>query len=256
MENNIAPQLMRDARVLTIGEGPNETLGLHLGRGLIQTEGFHRFLAERIGSPALSNRLGDDVRQVVERCESQHSAFDDRSAAVSWSCFLAARLACEGLMLAAVESAARQPGGARIGRVLTWAKVRYEEVVRRSLLAATGEPGALTPSEATELVSAYEGSIGDIEQDLPGEEQTLDPLLRRIPTLAPGGFPSPELEDSRVMPTSSPVSEARNSHAQPAVPVLLSREEKRALLQEALRSRITRQQPTHGSLQVEPAESP
>jgi hypothetical protein len=241
--------------VFTVGEGPNETLSLHLGRSLVQTETIHQFLAQWMGATALSDRLRGDVSQVVERCESKHSAFKERSTAVSWSCFLVARLACEALLLAAVERAARQQPATSINRVLTWVKLRYEEALRRALVAATGEPQALTAPELTELIIAYEGSIGDIEQDLPGEEQALDPLLRRNPAIAPGTLLIVEPDKPPVSSSSSPILEASRPHLPPGPNGGLTRDQKRTLLRETLRSRIVRQHPAGGSLPAESAEA-
>ncbi len=75
MENNIAPQMLRDARVLTVGEGPNETLNWYLGRSAIQTDVVQRFVAEEMAFPDLAARLNDDCREIQARCTGSNAHF-------------------------------------------------------------------------------------------------------------------------------------------------------------------------------------
>ena len=93
----------------------------------------------------------------------------------------------------------------------------------------------LSPHETSAIITGYVGAIGDVEQHLPGEEQILDPLLRRAPEAEPGhrpeGLPgdlaAPGLDEH---PASGPKS--------PATRGPLSMEAKRALLERALQQRI------------------
>ena len=52
MENNLAPQLLRDARPLSIGEGPNEALTMHIGRSEVQTHRVSQYLRRTFGGAA------------------------------------------------------------------------------------------------------------------------------------------------------------------------------------------------------------
>ena len=48
MENNIAPQIMRDCRMLRIGEGANELMTLSVGRRVYHSEKLHQFLGSSL----------------------------------------------------------------------------------------------------------------------------------------------------------------------------------------------------------------
>ena len=241
MENNIAPQILRDARVLTVGEGPNETLNWYLGRSASQTDVVPRFVADLMGIPDLATRMKDDFQHLLALATGPSSAFSERSVALSWACFLIGKTATEALLLAALQSAARKQPTPRLDRVLAWANLRYEESLRWAVRAAASgsHPIAQSASELSMIVTGYTGSIGDIEQNLPGEEIALDPFLRRVPADAPGtspdGLPGDPLfadaADSEVQPRPDNTTTAGRL-------TRLSSQAKRELLEQALRQRI------------------
>ena len=74
MENNIAPQIMRDCRMLRIGEGANELMTLSVGRRVFHSETLHAFLRDRLGCPELTDRLKDASQQIQHRCLSPRRA--------------------------------------------------------------------------------------------------------------------------------------------------------------------------------------
>ena len=61
MENNIAPQIMRDCRMLRIGEGANELMTLSVGRRVYHSEKLHQFLRLQLGCPEMSERLMERI---------------------------------------------------------------------------------------------------------------------------------------------------------------------------------------------------
>ena len=70
MENNLAPQLLRDARALSIGEGPNEALTMHIGRSEVQTHRVSQYLREPLAAPRLAETLQATTLDLVARCRS------------------------------------------------------------------------------------------------------------------------------------------------------------------------------------------
>ena len=153
LENNVAPRLLRDARVLRILEGPSETLYTHLG-ALVRTPGnaFARCVAELFGAPALGAGL----------------ARLPAAGAGQWQDWRNGEFAAWTLLATAAR-----------GEAASWA-MRRLEALRRSI----GEEQAAVqacPSGAAlaARVGGYALAIGDVEQALPGEEHRLDPLLRR-----------------------------------------------------------------------------
>ena len=68
MENNIAPQIMRDCRMLRIGEGANELMTLSVGRRVYYSEKLHEFLKVDLLCPEISHRLREASQQIQDRC--------------------------------------------------------------------------------------------------------------------------------------------------------------------------------------------
>ncbi len=106
MENNIAPQIMRDCRMLRIGEGANELMTLSVGRRVYHSEKLHQFLRLQLGCPEMSDRLMDASQQIQHRCLSPAAPFGDRSTALSWAFNLIGQVAIKGVVLAAARATA------------------------------------------------------------------------------------------------------------------------------------------------------
>ena len=94
IETNIAAQLLRDARVTRILEGPTEALEMFLGsRVLNDGTALHDFLVQTLDAAPISARLADAVRDIHERCTSGEARFGDGPAdARRWACALIGRL--------------------------------------------------------------------------------------------------------------------------------------------------------------------
>jgi alkylation response protein AidB-like acyl-CoA dehydrogenase len=182
MENNLAPQLLRDARALAIGEGPNESLNLFLGRSASQSDSLRRFLSDRLGAPDLAGRVRDAAEQIAARCLSSRAPFADPSVARAWADTGVGMVATDALLLAAVAAAANRQATVSLRRAAEWSRLQFEATLRRALEGSPAESALLSADQVTEVVSAYSNAIGDIEQTLAGEDHALDPLLRRGPT--------------------------------------------------------------------------
>ncbi|MEW6022963.1 MAG: AMP-binding protein [Pseudomonadota bacterium] len=178
LENNIAPRLLRDARVLRILEGPSEALYAHLG-AVVRVPGnpLARCIADLFGAPALAASL--------ERLPAEGPG--------QWQDWRNGEFAAWTLLAA----------GAR-GESAAWA-ARKLNALRESIGAE--RPAALACPPATVLLARAHGhalAIGDIEQTLPGAAGRLDPLLRRdAPQGAPDGPPAPVVALSLPVPASS-----------------------------------------------------
>ena len=167
IESTLVPQLLRDARVFRIFEGPTETLHHFLGvRALYQGAELHRFLIEGLGA-RVSDRLREAADLVNARWSRGAVSAADRVAGSRWACSLIGEAALDAVLWAAVDSDAQ--AAPRL-------EARFEDTVRRALTQA---PGGLRADAATAIVSSYAETIGDVEQTLPGEDRDLDPLLRR-----------------------------------------------------------------------------
>ncbi len=186
VETNLAPQILRDARVFRIFEGPSEALYQFIGASLLQSGEIALFLRQLPGGPAVADRLEEVVTEVREQAPRRLDA-TDRVAALRWVYHRAGELATSALLLAALES---QPGASR--RAAEWARARFEADARKALQGSPEETALLSPMEAASLLEELAGAIGDVEQELAGEDHVIDPLLRREPSpLALGNSAEP-----------------------------------------------------------------
>jgi acyl-CoA synthetase (AMP-forming)/AMP-acid ligase II/alkylation response protein AidB-like acyl-CoA dehydrogenase len=191
MENNLAPQILRDARGLTITEGSNEPLTTQVGRKARHTSAIGDYLRTCPEGDELADLLASSGQAIVARCLDQSGPFADRSTAQLWADTLNGRVASDTLLLAAAREANHRSPSAQSRRSLDWAELRLARTLQRALEGSPEERLIPTPDDIAGFVSTYADSIGDVEQTLAGEEDTLDPLLTRTP----GFDPYPPLTD-------------------------------------------------------------
>ena len=166
MENNLAPQLFRDARLLSIGEGANEGLIAALGRSLRLGDTVRGYLrGQKLDD--LAARLGE-LSDRVERLEPPAAFAGD--SAPQWRDFLRGRLGCASLELASAR--------ARGGDVAAWAQHRFDRLVGE-LDHASAEEIAMSADQIQQQVGSYKSMIGDLEPLAADVDVELDPLLRR-----------------------------------------------------------------------------
>ncbi len=85
IETNIAPQLLRDSRILRIYEGPTETLNMFLGSKIInKSEELHQFICEGLEAPEVAETLKVAVEQINARYSGSKNPFSERSSATRW----------------------------------------------------------------------------------------------------------------------------------------------------------------------------
>jgi alkylation response protein AidB-like acyl-CoA dehydrogenase len=179
MENNLAPQILRDARLLTIGEGPNEPLTTQVGRRARHTDAIGAYLAADLGGPELAADLAGAVPEIVDRCLSESGPFADRSCAQLWADVLIGRVACEALLLAATRQAYRRRQHDALGRAVAWAQARFARALAAAREGRPEDRLIPTAAQVEAIVTCYADVIGDVEQGLAGADLALDPLLRR-----------------------------------------------------------------------------
>ncbi|MEM9923111.1 MAG: AMP-binding protein [Cyanobacteria bacterium P01_D01_bin.50] len=179
VEPNIAPQLLRDARVCRIFEGPTETLNMFLGSRVInKSEELHKFLCEALKAPAISQSLRTAAEQIQERCLGNQSPFQDRAASVRWASALAGEVATYAIFWAILQQANEYSGSERLRRAIEWAQLNFEQTRAKALAGVPSEAILSNADVTTALISDYSQAIGDIEQTLAGEDRELDAFLR------------------------------------------------------------------------------
>jgi alkylation response protein AidB-like acyl-CoA dehydrogenase len=188
MENNPAPQILRDCRMLRIGEGANELMTLSIGRRVLYSERFHQFLQVDLGVPEVSARVKEAAERIQHRCLSPDAPFVDRSSAVAWAHNLTGQVAIRGVLLAAAQSQAERAPHESMRRAVEWATLQFDSTMSQALKGFPIESFLLGASESTSVITGYFDAIGDIEQMPPGIDDAIDPLLLRDPDRA--HFPS------------------------------------------------------------------
>ena len=174
LETNLAPQLLRDARVLRILEGPSEALYAHLG-ALARLPGNP--LAQAVAHYASPARAGELAAGLAELPAAGSGAWPDgrNGEFAAWT------------LLAATAR----------GDAAPWARRRLEGLAR-TIRAEHAAAAACPPGSALlARVAQHALAIGDVEQAAPGEAARLDPFLRQAaPALAVDDVPVPEAPSS------------------------------------------------------------
>ena len=162
LEPNLAPLLLRDARVMRILEGPTEALYVHLGSGALDG-GCLDFVAGELDAPVLAQQARAALRTHAASC----------------SAYAAGELCAWTLLAAAI------PEGAPDGAAAGWVRRRWS-----ALLAQLGQDGARVPAEVLAgRIAAYAEAIGAPDQDAAGEGRERDPLLEPDWPQAAGDVP-------------------------------------------------------------------
>jgi acyl-CoA synthetase (AMP-forming)/AMP-acid ligase II/alkylation response protein AidB-like acyl-CoA dehydrogenase/acyl carrier protein len=215
MESNIAAQILRDARVFRIFEGPTETLQAFLGANIVRgSADFDLFLRDRLNAADIVARLQSSAEIVQAHYADRAGSFQDRASMLRWVHFAAGKMACSAIVLAFVRRAASRSPSAHLARVSAWAEWQFERDV-----AAAIEPGRALlfgPQDVVDVVGSYIDSIGDIEQTCAGEDHALDWLLRPdVPAAekqpAPLLAPAPKMPQPKRLkgpPVSEPIRAA------------------------------------------------
>ncbi len=171
-ENNPVAQLLRDARLLRIFEGPTEPLLVHLGtRTLRDATALRSLLADRLSAPDVAHRVERAAAQAIERL-SAHGA--GRAAANQWASLLVGTAVTDGVMLAAGRLArARGTSGADLA--IAYFEERFDAAIARCSGAHADERAALLGQNLDESFAWANDAVGDVEQRT---NALLDPMLR------------------------------------------------------------------------------
>jgi acyl-CoA synthetase (AMP-forming)/AMP-acid ligase II/alkylation response protein AidB-like acyl-CoA dehydrogenase/acyl carrier protein len=182
IETNGAPQILRDARVLRILEGPTETLYAHLGAALAKPGGGGRaFLADALARPALCAELDAALARVATLAEGAQRLFGSKIAARQWTDYKLGELSASAFLLGAAERRQQsQAGDAQAAsNAVVWARRRFNHQLQALLAELAGQRPYSSSADLLALVAGYAEAIGDIDQQLAGEDRQPDALLLR-----------------------------------------------------------------------------
>lgn len=182
IETNLAPQILRDARVLRIFEGPTETLNSFLGsRVMHQSQFLEQWLNQDLNTPEISKRLFDAAARIQDYCR-YHACFDNPLTVERWMLLRIGEIATFAILWACLENAFRYTSTQRLSASLKWIQLQFEQKLDRSLVISPHEAIVQNAENTANWIENYCETIGDIEQNLAGEDQEIDELLRKLPT--------------------------------------------------------------------------
>jgi acyl-CoA synthetase (AMP-forming)/AMP-acid ligase II/alkylation response protein AidB-like acyl-CoA dehydrogenase/acyl carrier protein len=202
VETNIAPQILRDARILRIFEGPTEAMNAHIGSRLThRPEDLRHLLAEDLQQPTVAAEIAVAAARILERCAGLRQ-LSDPQAAEQWAFSLAGEVGAYGILLACIKHQAQLAPSPLLRRAEEWARSRFDRRLAKALATTAAEAVLLEAAEAERMVAAYVETIGDIEQSMSDEQRYRDPLIERDPadgaTSSPAAAPPPNADDHGV----------------------------------------------------------
>ena len=179
MEPNLAPQILRDARVFRIAEGPTEALHMYIGSSVCRgTPELFGFLRDRLGAAKIADRLRETAERVRARVTGSGSAFTDPPTAMRQAHVLAGELLPWALLQAATDASARASGDAEERRAARWAAKHFEHAATRACGAGIAESVLLGAADLEAAVASYTAQIGMVEPRRVGEQSSIDPFLQ------------------------------------------------------------------------------
>ncbi len=169
IETNIAPQILRDARVFRIFEGPTETLYCFLGAKLLtKPEEIYGFITHGLNQP-----------QAVERIDNTLKILRDSSTNYQYNTFVAGKLLTYFMPLFILQYDFNRSGDESLHKSIQWIECTINQIVLRHIDEKHNHDLILNPNFIKELVSSHQISIGDIEQTMAGENFNIDPMLSK-----------------------------------------------------------------------------
>jgi thioester reductase-like protein len=203
LESNPAAQMMRDARVLRIFEGPTETIAMHTGSRLWnRREDLPAFLAGELGASGHADdlrALASAIRDEVERGSVPADLPRRRHMAQGLLGELAAACALAAAAAWAVPAGAEASHPAQ--RAARAAEARWQAQQARCRDRLQGAGMVVEPAELADRVAAFTASIGDLDPLHVGTDEAMDAQLRRdgVPPLHNGAYGLGEVrEDASV----------------------------------------------------------
>lgn len=172
IEPNLAPQILRDARVLRIFEGPTESLAMHLGaRVLKQPDGLNAFF-EDLALSAIGEQLFEAAERILAHHLSPDAPFSEGRQAQRQASFVIGNVAAEAILLAALKVSA-VPESA-----VDWRRHCFEQAISQALQTQPNGLETVSSRAIAEKINRYQQSIGEVEQTLAGADEEIDELLR------------------------------------------------------------------------------
>lgn len=216
MENNEVSRIWRDAKALTIGEGPNESLLGYLGNPRVLQD-VRAWLWDTSGRER-HDHFDSTCREISRLVEISPIAAE--SSREPWSSYLHGSIVPATILDATTRDANRD-GSTLAG---WWGKQALEEAALQAIVLARNGLLGQFRGELDAFSQSTRDIIGDLDQQLPGEDHMRDPLLEPLACNTPKGSGPCDARSGDVVPESKPEAVQRHT----------SREKLAALLRQRL----------------------
>jgi acyl-CoA synthetase (AMP-forming)/AMP-acid ligase II/alkylation response protein AidB-like acyl-CoA dehydrogenase/acyl carrier protein len=171
IETNLAPQMMRDVRLLRIFEGPSETMLMFVGSRLAAgSVPLRSFLIDQLGATELNEAVENAVSTLARAgvdAQQRSALLGELGSWVVWRAILDAR--------AVVGN--EHPLAPRASGWVAERLASAFEAIESAVAGARLQP--LDAAEIEAVVGGFARDIGDHQQRRPGIVEQLDPLLQR-----------------------------------------------------------------------------
>jgi len=173
IETNLAPQMMRDARVLRIFEGPTEVIAMHLGaRTMTHPESLRTLFASLEQS-----EIGELLFETRSKIGEAHNP-----SAKKLSQYKLGKVAAWALSVATMKTTQAPKAS------VEWGQQQLEQEIEQALGTAPEEATALDAEQTTKWIEGYADSIGNV--DSLAAISDLDKFLRPEPSAEPNTQPA------------------------------------------------------------------
>ncbi|MEP4038009.1 AMP-binding protein [Pseudophaeobacter sp.] len=190
IETNIAPQILRDARVLRIFEGPTEPMNAHIGARLaLFPQTLVDYVSAQLRQPELATELALSAQQIWQHHQEHKAQWGGHAGAKAQAHLAIGEAASHGLMLACLVHQGKLLGAVPspdMSRAQDWARRQFDLAWAKALTISPAQAARLNEAEMEALRDSCADSIGNVEQQMAGVETGLDALIRRSkPQVAP-----------------------------------------------------------------------
>ncbi len=178
IETNIAPQILRDARILRIFEGPTETMQNHLGLlVLYHSRKIYASIEQQFNAPEIREQLQPAVDFCGSQVRNKQLSGETKQQLIQTFSQQLGDLGAWAFLLASVQSYNQIETNPELQRVEEWTRMHFKVKLANIKEQKLEPENLVNVAQIENLVSHYTASIGNIEQQLAGEEEHLDDYL-------------------------------------------------------------------------------